>query len=139
MNRYASCQDELLMFSYLCGTVYVSSFCLLTGDLYEGAVFLRHEVRVEQMLGKKCGKVWDGHFAMLAVVLVMLVRLVGLLPLFACLGSPCSAMCFCMLTAVLFLLLRGLKNDDVCSAVSSIRQYKGSLGVVLMPKAVLLL
>ena len=46
MNRYASCQDELLMFSYLCGTVYVSAFCLFTGDLYEGAVFLRHEVRL---------------------------------------------------------------------------------------------
>lgn len=52
MNRYASCQDELLMFSYLCGTVYVSSFCLFTGDLYEGAVFLRHEVRVGQRMGK---------------------------------------------------------------------------------------
>lgn len=46
MNRYASCQDELLMFSYLCGTVYVSSFCLFTGDLVKGAAFLRHEVRL---------------------------------------------------------------------------------------------
>lgn len=48
MNRYASCQDELLMFSYLCGTVYVSSFCLLTGDLVKGAAFLRHEVRCQR-------------------------------------------------------------------------------------------
>eukprot|EP00752_Nemacystus_decipiens_P008024 g7170.t1 len=40
MNRYASCQDELIMFSYLCGTVYVASFCVFSGELVPGIVFL---------------------------------------------------------------------------------------------------
>lgn len=45
MNRYASCQDELIMFSYLCGTVYVASFCVFSGELLPGIVFLHGKVR----------------------------------------------------------------------------------------------
>ncbi|CAM9147621.1 unnamed protein product, partial [Hapterophycus canaliculatus] len=41
MNRYLSCQDELIMFSYLCGTVYVASFCIISGELVSGFVFLQ--------------------------------------------------------------------------------------------------
>eukprot|EP00903_Cladosiphon_okamuranus_P008576 g8227.t1 len=40
MNRYESCQDELIMFSYLCGTVYVASFCVVSGELLPGVMFL---------------------------------------------------------------------------------------------------
>lgn len=46
MNRYASCQDELIMFSYLCGTVFVASFCMFSGELVSGIVFLHDKVRV---------------------------------------------------------------------------------------------
>ncbi|CAN0084987.1 unnamed protein product [Ectocarpus sp. 6 AP-2014] len=42
MNEYASCQDELIMFSYLCGTVYVASYCVFSGELISGFMFL-HE------------------------------------------------------------------------------------------------
>lgn len=45
MNKYDSCQDELIMFSYLCGTVFVAAFCLFTGDLQKGVLFLHHQVR----------------------------------------------------------------------------------------------
>lgn len=44
MNRYDSCQDELIMFSYLCGTVYIALACLVTGDLQQGVVFMHHQV-----------------------------------------------------------------------------------------------
>ncbi|CAM9647254.1 unnamed protein product [Ectocarpus sp. 13 AM-2016] len=42
MNEYASCQDELIMFSYLCGTLYVASYCVFSGELVSGCMFL-HE------------------------------------------------------------------------------------------------
>ena len=44
MNRYDSCQDELIMFSYLCGTVYLVIASLFTGDLQEGIMFLHQKV-----------------------------------------------------------------------------------------------
>ncbi|CAM9434140.1 unnamed protein product [Sphacelaria rigidula] len=40
MNKYDSCQDELIMFSYLSGTVFIALACLYTGDLTEGARFV---------------------------------------------------------------------------------------------------
>lgn len=49
MNRYASCQDELIMFSYLCGTVYVASFCVVSGELVPGVMFLHGKVRTEEL------------------------------------------------------------------------------------------
>lgn len=51
MNRYLSCQDELIMFSYLCGTVYVASFCILSGELVSGFVFLQEKVRKSKKWG----------------------------------------------------------------------------------------
>lgn len=47
MNGYASCQDELIMFSYLCGTVYVASYCVFSGELISGFMFLHEKVRAE--------------------------------------------------------------------------------------------
>lgn len=44
MNKYDSCQDELVMFSYLSGTVFVASACLYTGDFMEGVRFIRRQV-----------------------------------------------------------------------------------------------
>lgn len=48
MNRWSSCQDELIMFSYLCGTVYVAAFCLFSGELVPGLVFLHGQVSGER-------------------------------------------------------------------------------------------
>lgn len=53
MNRYASCQDELIMFSYLCGTVYVASFCVFSGELVPGIVFLHDKVRTKRANGNE--------------------------------------------------------------------------------------
>ncbi|CAB1103646.1 unnamed protein product [Ectocarpus sp. CCAP 1310/34] len=47
MNVYASCQDELIMFSYLCGTVYVGSYCMFSGELVSGFMFLHEKVGAE--------------------------------------------------------------------------------------------
>lgn len=56
MNKYDSCQDELIMFSYLCGTVFVAAFCLFTGDLQKGVLFLHHQVRrVSGRVNSSCG------------------------------------------------------------------------------------
>lgn len=44
MNRYDSCQDELIMYSYVCGTTYLVIASLFTGDLQNGVTFLRHKV-----------------------------------------------------------------------------------------------
>lgn len=44
MNKYNSCQDELIMFSYLSGTVFVALACLYTGDLIEGVHFIHNQV-----------------------------------------------------------------------------------------------
>lgn len=45
MNKYDSCQDELIMYSYLSGTVFVALACLYTGDLLEGLRFVNSQVR----------------------------------------------------------------------------------------------
>lgn len=50
MNKYDSCQDELVMFSYLSGTVFVTSACLYTGDFVEGVRFIRRQVGVVEWL-----------------------------------------------------------------------------------------
>lgn len=44
MNKYDSCQDELIMFSYLSGTMFIALACLYTGDLTEGARFVYNQV-----------------------------------------------------------------------------------------------
>lgn len=49
MNGYASCQDELIMFSYLCGTVYVASYCVFSGELVSGFMFLHEKVGAEKV------------------------------------------------------------------------------------------
>lgn len=61
MNRYASCQDELIMFSYLCGTVYVASFCVFSGELLPGFVFLHSKVRPHQLVESR----WPREFSVL--------------------------------------------------------------------------
>lgn len=48
MNKYDSCQDELIMFSYLSGTVFVALACLYTGDLAEGGRFVYDQVFVTE-------------------------------------------------------------------------------------------
>lgn len=53
MMTYEACQDELIMFSYLCGTVFVASLCLITGDLKEGMVFLHHKVSRDRSIWKR--------------------------------------------------------------------------------------
>lgn len=44
MNKYDSCQDELILFSYLSGTVFMALACLYTGDLAEGGRFVYNQV-----------------------------------------------------------------------------------------------
>lgn len=69
MTRYASCQDELIMFSYLCGTVFVASFCMFSGELVSGVVFLHGKVRVEEKRRESRCRV------LLTVFYIMLYRL----------------------------------------------------------------
>lgn len=54
MNKYDSCQDELIMFSYLSGTVFIALACLYTGDLTEGARFVYDQVGVSALTAGAC-------------------------------------------------------------------------------------
>ncbi|CAM9375004.1 unnamed protein product, partial [Discosporangium mesarthrocarpum] len=43
MNYYNCCQDELIMYSYIGGTIIVTLGCLYTGDLRKGLVHMQSE------------------------------------------------------------------------------------------------